>query len=188
MKLARFKVEQVVAVLAFLISIVALFFAWKQVEISQEHNRLSVTPMLKVTPYAEGKPGRNGIYLTNVGLGPAIIKEFSVRTGNVVASGLESAQWSEILTAAGINPHCFALAWPRADEAIKAGDELLLLSVTKAEGFDICLAELLKLIGGQGVNISIRYESFYGESRHVSESSQIKSKAVNSLHHQFFGN
>ena len=187
MKLAHIAVQNVVGVLALCISIVAAIFAWQQVEISRVHNRLSVAPILHVTPYAEGKSGRSGIYVSNVGLGPAIIKEFSVKAGGVVASGFESDQWPEILTAADTNPLCFATAWPKADSAVKAGEELPLVFVTKAEGSDICYAELIKLIGGQGVDISIQYESIYGEPRHVSESFKVKSKTMDWLYRQFFG-
>ena len=168
MKLAHISVQNVVAVLALVISIVAAIFTWQQVEISRVHNRLSIAPILHVTPYAEGKSGRSGIYVSNVGLGPAIIKEFSVKAGGIVASGFESDQWPDVLTAVGTNPFCFATGWPKADSAVKAGEELLLVSITKAEGMDFCYAEAIKLIGGQGVNISIRYESIYRESRYIS--------------------
>lgn len=43
---------------------------------AQKHNRVSVAPLLQLTPYAEGKTGKNGIYLSNVGLGPAVITGF----------------------------------------------------------------------------------------------------------------
>ena len=54
MKLDQSAVQTFVGLLAFFISIVALFFSWQQVEISRKHNRLSVVPILNVTPFAEG--------------------------------------------------------------------------------------------------------------------------------------
>lgn len=108
MKQPHITVQTVAAVLALCISVFAAFFAWKQVEVAQVHNRLSVAPLLHITPYAEGKTGRNGLYVANVGLGPAVITEFSVKSLDFLASGFESDRWSELLVKAGINPLCFA--------------------------------------------------------------------------------
>ncbi|MCL2075739.1 MAG: hypothetical protein FWH15_04765 [Betaproteobacteria bacterium] len=202
MKLAPISFQNVVTAVATCISVVAVFFSWQlvkaswqqaeissqQVEITRDHYRRSVTPILNVTPYAEGKGRRNGIYLSNDGLGPAIIKEFSVKSGSTVVSGFESEQWHDILTAADINPACFELGWPRADAAISASEkDHVLLSITKAEGHDICYPELIKLIGDQSIDISIQYESIYGEPKRVLASSKIKSKTVDALRRQIFG-
>ena len=50
-----------------------------------------------------------------------------------MTSGFESNQWSEVLSATGTEPLCFATGWPITDAVIKAGDELPLLYITKAE-------------------------------------------------------
>jgi hypothetical protein len=71
MKFNHIAIQTISATLAVLISIIAAVFAWKQVEISRTHNQLSVMPILQITPYLEGKGGRNGLYLSNDGLGPA---------------------------------------------------------------------------------------------------------------------
>lgn len=187
MNLSHPVIQTIIAVLALCISIIAATFAWQQVEISRVHNKLSVTPLLYITPYAEGKSGRNGLYVSNVGLGPAIINNFSVKAEGVVASGFESDRWPEILTALHINPTCFATGWPKRQSAVKAGDELLLLNITKADGADACFTEIIKLIGGKGVELTIGYESIYGDKKLVSENSKINSTSVQRLHQQLFG-
>jgi hypothetical protein len=187
MKLPRITVQNVVAILALCISFAAAIFAWLQIEVSREHNRKSVTPILHITPYAEGKGGRNGIYLSNSGLGPAIIKKFSVKSGSTSANGFELDKWSEVLRASNVNSNCFATGWPKSDAAVRAGIEESLLYVTNSEYNGICNMELVKLIGGQGVEISIEYESIYGELRRVSASSKIKSESIELLYSNLFG-
>lgn len=182
MKSSHTTIQTIVSVFALLISVAAAIFAWEQVEISRVHNRLSVSPLLYITPYAEGNSGRNGVYVSNVGLGPAVIKEFSVKTQGVVARGFESDRWPEILTAANINPLCFATGWPKQNSAVKAGDEIPILYITKAEGGNSCTKELIKLIGGSGVEISIGYESIYGEKKVVSESSRINATMLQQMY------
>lgn len=179
--------QTAVAVLALFISVIAAVFSWQQVEVARVHNRLSVTPTLHITPYAEGKTGRNGLYVSNVGLGPAVIKEFSAKSGQVVASGFESDRWPELLAASNINPLCFATAWPRRESAVKAGEELPLLFLTKADDGNSCYVEMIKLIGGRGVDVEIRYESLYGESKSVAEGSKISSESIHLLHDKLFG-
>jgi hypothetical protein len=186
MNLPHATVQTIAAVLALCISVAAALFAWEQVEVSRLHNRLSVAPILHVTPHAEGKSGRNGLYISNVGLGPALLKAFKVSSGSEVAQGFESDRWVELLAAADINPACFATGWPRSDTAIKAGDELPLIFLTKSEGVDGCYGELVKLIGGNGVDISITYESVYGEQKKILGSSKINSKSAEKLYQQLF--
>lgn len=61
-------VQAATAALALPISILAAVFTWQQLEIGREHNRLSVAPILHITPYLEGIGGKNGFYMTNEGL------------------------------------------------------------------------------------------------------------------------
>jgi hypothetical protein len=182
MKLNHLAIQSFATGLAVLISISAAVFAWQQVEIGRTHNRLSVVPIIQITPYLEGKNGRNGLYLSNDGLGPAIIKGFSVRSGGVVANGFESDRWAEILATTAANPACFATGWPKGETALRAGVEVPLVYATKAEGAEICLLELVKLVGGNAIEISVDYESIYGEPKHLSANSKAKSKTLDALY------
>lgn len=38
---------------------------------TREHNKLSVKPIINITPYIEAEGGRYGVYVSNQGLGPA---------------------------------------------------------------------------------------------------------------------
>jgi hypothetical protein len=62
--------ETVVAICALVISIAALLVSVGQTWITREHNKKSVTPVLQFgTVYSQGDTA--GLYLKNVGLGPA---------------------------------------------------------------------------------------------------------------------
>lgn len=182
MKLSHETIQSGTALLAVFASIVAVVFTWQQVEMSRRHTRLSVTPILQITPYLEGKGGRNGLYLTNDGLGPAIIKGFSIKSGNIVASGFESDRWSEILRTASINPACFGTGWPKIESTIRPGVEIPLVFATKAPGTEVCLVEVVKLIGGNPIEINVEYESIYSEPKHLGASSRIYSSTVDALY------
>ncbi|WP_371325343.1 hypothetical protein VX159_07440 [Dechloromonas sp. ZY10] len=182
MTVARILKRSLAPVSAVFISILSAIFAWQQVDVSRVHNRKSVMPILQVTPYMEGKERRNGIYLSNDGLGPAIVKGFSVSSGNVVASGFGSDRWSEVLSATTLNSSCFATGWPKGETAIRAGSDMPLLSITNADGYDMCMVELVKLIGGKPIEINIEYESIYGDVMHLSATSKISSQTLDSLH------
>lgn len=185
MKYSHLAIQSIAAALAVCISIIAAVFAWQQVGISRTHNQLSVIPILQITPYLEGKSGRNGLYLSNDGLGPAIIKGFSVRSGGVVASGFESDRWTEVLATTVANPACFATGWPKGETTLKAGIEVPLVFATKAEGAEVCLVELVKLIGGNPIEIGIEYESIYGEKKHLAANSKVFSKTLDALYRKF---
>jgi hypothetical protein len=170
------------AVIAVLISIAAVFFAWKQVDVSQTHNRLSVVPLLQITPYLEGKAGKNGLFLSNDGLGPAIIKGFSVRSGGVVAEGFSSDRWREVIATTSANPDCFGTGWPKGETVLKAGTEVPLVFGTRAAESDACLIDVVKLIGGKPIEISIEYQSVYGEKKHLVANSSMNSQSLESLY------
>ena len=182
MRINHVVIQSLAAASAVCISIFAAVFAWQQVDVSRIHNRKSVAPILQITPYMEGKNRRNGLYLSNDGLGPAIIKGFSVKSGGVVASGFDSDRWSEVLSTTTANPNCFATGWPKGETAIRAGMDTPLLSITNAEGADMCAVELVKLIGGKPIEINIEYESIYGEAMHLSGNSKIISKTLDALY------
>lgn len=176
--------EKLAVFAAFAAALAAIFaavFAWKQVELSREHNRLSVMPILQVTPYLEGKGKRNGLYLSNDGIGPGILKGFSVKSAGVTATGFESDRWPEILSANHLSLDCFAMAWPKGEAALKVGYETPLLALSNAELLRPCLIELIKLVKDPLVEVRIEYESIYGEKKYFTTNSKISSSAVDEL-------
>lgn len=180
-------IQSIASAAAVLISITAAVFAWQQVEVGRVHNRLSVTPILQITPYLEGKSGRNGLFLSNDGLGPAIVKSFEVRSNGITASGFGADRWDEIIATTAANPLCFGRGWPKGETTLKAGSEVPLVYVTKAEGAEGCMAELVKLVGGSAIEIEIGYESIYGEPKHLSANSKAVSRTLSNMYQMLTG-
>lgn len=178
MKMNHITIQSIAAASAVCISVLAAVFAWQQVELGRQHNRLSVLPLLQITPYMEGKGGRNGLYLSNDGLGPALIKGFSVVSSGVTARGFESDRWAEVLATTEANPSCFTTAWPKGETIVRPGVELPMVITTKADGMEACYAELIKLVGGKPIEIEVQYESIYGEKKMLSANSKIFSRSL----------
>lgn len=176
------RLSVVLSAVALVVAIAAAYFAWMQVDVSRVHNRLSVMPILQLTPYLEGPGGKNGIYLSNDGLGPAIIEGFSVKVGEVVASGFEEDRWSEMLGMTEALPDCFAAGWPKANTALKASAEESLIRITQADIRSTCYGEMVKLVGGRPLEIRVDYRSMYGEKKQLVADSRIVSKKLEKLY------
>jgi hypothetical protein len=170
--------QAVAAVTALCVSLASALFAWWQVDVTQTHNRRSLMPIIQVTPYLEGPSGRNGLYLTNDGLGPATLVDFQVKAGDLVVTGLDEDRWPQLLTAAKLNPNCFSTAWPRRNATIRPGVETPLLQLTKAAKSEVCFGEALKLAAGPGLQIQIDYDSIYSERVRLNTDSRIRSNTL----------
>jgi hypothetical protein len=170
--------SNIASTIALVTAILTVIFSWQQNNITKEHNRLSVKPILQLTPMAEGDGKRNGLYLSNVGFGPAIIKGFEVRTRNYSASGFESDQWDLVLGAADLKADCFATGWPKENSTVKVDDETPLLSITNSNKRDRCIPEMIGLVGGDEISVIITYESIYGDAYVERASVSIKSDTV----------
>ncbi len=184
-KSSKVSYSNIASTIALVASILAVVFSWQQNNITKEHNRLSVKPILQLTPMVEGGNKRNGLYLSNIGLGPAIIKEFEVRTKKVVASGFSSDQWKLVLDSVGLKHDCFAPGWPTENTAIKASDEIALLGITTSDMRDRCMPEMIGLVGGEEVLITITYQSIYGDTYVEHATSTINSNTVRETYKQY---
>jgi hypothetical protein len=167
--------------LPLLISAAAAVFAWQQVEVGKDHNRRSVRPVLQITPYAEGKGGRNGIYISNDGLGPAILKGFAVGFNGHLTEKSELDRWASVLQAHGLDALCFATAWPLSGTVLKAGVEIPLLRVTSAQGRDDCVLQIVQLISDRPLGIQVEYESIYAEPFRAIASTRVHAASASEL-------
>jgi hypothetical protein len=185
---SSFFTQTLLSLFALFISCVSVYFTREQLEISREHNRISITPIIHITPFLENK-GRNGVYISNKGIGPALLKLFSVESRGIVAQGFDNDRFTDILKAYGVRPECFKIGWPRTGTAIKVDEEIGLFSMNdySAPGEPPCILDVLKLIGGDGIKITVTYESLYGESKTVTSSSKVKSRAVDDAFRLAFG-
>lgn len=167
--------------LPIFISAISLKFTSDQIEVAKKHNEVSVKPILQITPYIEGVGRRNGLYLSNDGLGPAIITEFSVAAENIEAKGFGTDQWKKILSATDAHPNCFATAWPKGITTIRPSVDLALIFISNSAP-DYCYQELVKLVGGKRIHIEVKYQSLYEENFKLIADSSIFSEEIDLLY------
>jgi len=177
-----------ISIVALVVSIATAAIALKQMAITRDHNRKSVMPALQITTHLEGEGGRNGIYISNDGLGPAYLKDFSVKYKDTIRSGLGPSKWVEILTVSSELPICFSEGWPEKDAILKPGLETPLLHVADYKNIDICGSEVAQLMEVEPLEFFVLYESGYGDERVLRKSSGERRKSSEKSRNEYFAN
>jgi hypothetical protein len=80
--------------------------------ITRQHNELSVKPTLRFVPYLEGDGRRNGIYIANVGLGPAEVTGLKLVVAGQHYDLMEKGSHRTVLRTVKANLFCFAESQP----------------------------------------------------------------------------
>ncbi|HIH2748398.1 hypothetical protein L3V59_31500 [Burkholderia aenigmatica] len=148
----------IVSIVSAGISIVSAWFAHE----AMKSNELVYRPYVVATQHFDDSENRRGIYLSNAGLGPAIIKDMTVTIGTRKYTGLGPSIWSRVQSDAGVGATgCFRTGWPRPDDPLKAGEIVPLLALSD-KASPSCLPILLKLLAMNDIAIDIQYESVHG--------------------------
>ena len=171
------RIEFYLSLFAVLISLLAVSISHWQLEVTREHNRLSVKPKISITPYLEGVGGRNGVYIENSGLGPGTIIEFQVHTPNGIFSGLGEDKWSHVFAKNNIESFCFAKSWPDPGSTLKSGDKVALLEISKAAP-DGCYLKSLELLQRDDIAVKVKYQSLYEEEFSTERKMLVNSKEL----------
>jgi hypothetical protein len=161
---------------ALLVSLVALVVSgfaagvslW-QYQAAVTHNKLSVKPHVAVTVQLEGGLlERTGMYISNEGLGPAIINTITVEVGGKSYDATNPYVWRNIAHDRNLEINCFRRGFAKLGSVLKAGEERSLLVVTQAlipvVGGKICHEELLQFLQSDGLKVRVDYASMYGDS------------------------
>jgi hypothetical protein len=154
--------ERLISLAALAISFGALCISLWQLNLSRHHDVLSVRPYLMVTPHLAGAGGKNGLYLTNEGIGLGTITSLSVSVSGRTYTGLGINQWPKILRDMGLEPLCFSIAWPTKTAALRPGIEIELLGATKGHN-PYCDTALAIFLTRKDIFIELRYSSLYEE-------------------------
>lgn len=144
------------------ISALALAVSLWQGWISREHNRLSVKPYVQVTPYLEGANKRIGLYISNYGLGPAVIEKASLSLDGK-SYDLTQDIWQTALKNINIDDLCFKKSWLPIDSILSNGEEISLLNLSETQS-PSCLIEAINLMSNHNITITLKYKSLYEES------------------------
>jgi hypothetical protein len=147
---------------------------------------LSVKPHVNVIFYLEGwLGGKNGIYIENCGLGPAIIKAVSAEVGGKSYGTGTKYPWRKVFDDLTILPTCFKYGLIQPESALKSGEEFALLTVTHANPPVVdgrpCHLELLRLLRAEGLKVRIQYESMYGEPQERVADSAVDSDIISDM-------
>ena len=148
-------------ILAFFIAFVALAVAiWQGIE-TRKHNRLSVKPHLYFSTYSVSGESA-GLRVTNGGLGPAIIKRFSLAVDNKWIDDTTRGGWLEASRLLGAEKIPSNVSWYSRDQIATSGESVFILSTpteTRTPEIDQWLDELVKRL-----SVEIAYESAYRET------------------------
>ena len=158
---------------AFGISSLALAISLWQGWALVEHNRLSVRPHVVSTPHLEGPGARNGLYIVNLGLGPALLGSASISVDGT-AYDLSTDFWEDALVAIGIEPGCFSRSWLPVGAAILVDQEIALLAMQDVS-VPLCLHESLKLLTEHRIEVALEFGSLYGEQLSMAQPFELGS-------------
>ncbi len=150
-------------IFAVFIAIAAVAVAIWQMWEMRKHNRLSVKPHLYFSTHSVlGEPA--GLRVTNGGLGPAIIKSFSLGVDNKWIDDTEKGGWIEagkLLGAEKIAPILDVCLYT-PDQIVKSGEGDYILHISedkRTPETDQDLNEFVKRL-----SVEIVYESAYNET------------------------
>ena len=150
-------------ILALFIAFVALAVAiWQGIE-TRKHNRLSVKPHLYFSTYSVSGESA-GLRVTNGGLGPAIIKRFSLGVDNEWIGDTTQGGWKEASRLLGAEKIASVLdmSFYSPDQIVESGESQYILETPKDKrttDTDQYLNEYVKRL-----SVKIAYESAYKES------------------------
>lgn len=165
--------NKLVTIATVSISVFALAVSVWQGYASREHNRLSVRPYVQSTPYLEGPNKRNGIYISNYGLGPAILNKATINidgTSHLLSKDI----WEQAFKPIGIDDLCFSKSWIPRGSVIPINKEIHLIKLTSAES-SRCLLEVAKFLSEHDLSLTLEYTSMYNEKITTKNSFNMKS-------------
>lgn len=161
-----------------------LWAAWATHQ-SYTSNKLLYRPYAITTQYFDDTSRKYGIYLSNAGLGPAIIKSMTVTVGGRRYTGLGPSIWPQFRADLGLSATgCFRTGWPVQDSVVKAGEEIPLFTVSGLANL-ACQAQMMKLLADNSIVIEIEYASLYGDKFSASGDMRLNDDTARQLAEQF---
>ncbi|NQZ54646.1 MAG: hypothetical protein HRT93_10390 [Piscirickettsiaceae bacterium] len=148
-----------IAVIAFCALVLTIF----QSKRAQEHNRLSVKPHLTSFGYHQLDKNSYTFELINNGLGPAIIKKFTIIVdGNIIAGeGTDPIKQGLEILFPNVKYQADYI-FIGEDHAMAAKDKFIIVKV-QFTGQQVPTLETIKHAFDERAELVIEYESFYGE-------------------------
>ena len=137
------KLEQLSHYGIVVIALSAVVVSIWQVRILQDHNKLSVKPLMDFIIYSKNNESLE-VKISNRGIGPAIIDGITYSFG-----GKDYQDWEGVLVAAGIKENVTSRLGYSPGTVLSPDSELLILKLTKEDYKSI------------GIGVNIVYKSIY---------------------------
>jgi hypothetical protein len=152
------KAQTITAISAVIVALASLFVSiWTSIA-SRKHQRLSVTPHLRLDYFYDFDEPTN-LTLMNNGLGTALIRDFTVLVDGVALSGIGHLQIGQAIETIGMSGR-FKVSAPNPEDALSAGEKLVLLSIpptSPPRDRHILQGQLSRIV------FRINYDSMYGD-------------------------
>lgn len=165
------------------ISIIALIYSIREVRLTKKHNVLTVKPILNFSLFTAKKYERFSLKVLNVGLGPALITDYSFYIDNLILkefmSETDLRNWEELSKHLSFPDK---LDWHFLDKktVIKSGDEIELVGF-EMKNYDSEIASKFRQ-AVRRLKFEIEYTSIYGKDYHNTEYNgveNIKEEKIN---------
>lgn len=152
----------VIAVAASVIALAALFVSIHQGIQSRKHNRLSVRPAFNLVKDISKDTAHPGVFLTNKGLGPGVVKEVQIKVGDNWLAVQSVKDWRNALQRLGLNVEWVKWIAIESGSVIAPNDHLSLLTIVDGPTGESNKEKFRSFL--EKVKIRIRYESMYADT------------------------
>lgn len=147
------------SIASVVIAMTAVAFTWFQIQKVDKHNRLMVTPHIASITVIDKDSFKTSLYLENNGIGPAIIKDFSIEVdGKAINFGDEVEEALKLLLE-DLPVEKWGHESITRNSFLPAGGKIDLVTIISKE---IPTEELINKIDSRA-NVRIDYTSIYGE-------------------------
>lgn len=150
-----------IAIFAGIVAIASVIVSIQQSHLTRKHNRLSLKPLLSIYR-AEFDNHPLEITLVNKGLGPAILKSFSVWVDDVeISKGTINPIYAALnqvgISISGVGGHLFS-----KDEVLPPSEKISIFMIPLPENKNSTYDERVKAF--RRIKFKIKFQSIYDES------------------------
>ncbi|UYP84234.1 hypothetical protein jpw_08670 [Pseudomonas asiatica] len=147
------------SIASIVIALTALAFTWFQIKKTDKHNRLMVTPHISSTTHINSDNGMLSVHLENNGIGPALIKDFSIEVDGKIIKADDEVEEALNVLVKDLPIDKWGHESITRNSFLPAGAKIELATMISK---NYSPEELIKKIDPR-VNITIEYTSIYGE-------------------------
>ena len=148
----------VIATASLIVALAALGIATWQAFVSRDSARLSLRPIIEITVFSHGSPG---IFISNVGHGPAFIQSIHFDSEKLTLELCGNAHYERLTDL--LRPENTAVTFnakiPEMNSVIAAGQEIPLFALEATDNIDAVASHLKALFAI--CRISIKYSCLY---------------------------